>query len=1518
MLADLFLSVADAVTSYTIDKLDPAETLKTWLKREPAKLAFQKALARTYAAFARQYPEYAASLFDQSFLSKEAVPEISKLLIRSQHPDPALLAQAWGRSIGFEAHSEFCKRAIKPASDFLAWLEAELKAEQAFQALFDSRALDSLPRLEAEIEKLTKELTRGLDTALKIASEYERIALNVGGNIQDANIILGDGNQINVSNIYNTYYTGAFDRLNDFYVPPDSVFQRVRVDEFVGRDWLTAKVDAFLNETSRKSGAFLLIGEAGVGKTSFMAHLVKERRYLHLFAEQVAGDANLQRALQSLGSQLVTHYQIDPYKDRDTLTQLAVFPDFIERLLRLAASTLTHGEKIVIVCDALDEAGTFPDGNVFGLPNVLPDGVYFILSQRPVNTKLPNFEALRFNLEAQGADNLQDMQTYLSAVAKRPEVAGQIRSKEYSEAFFIQTLKEKSLGVWMYLHYIIKEIESGSRAPLDLENLPTGLTGYYADYWDDWRYGRRGRGKGEAAWNTLYSPLLTTLAAAQEAITVEQLIQWADVKASLREVAHLLNQSWRSFITEKETEKNRVYAPYHLSFRDFITGRVDFEKLDPKRESLVRDLAEQTVEAHARIVKAFEEECKGEWEKLVGQDYPRLHLSVHLAGAKEHKKLIDMLTEGTEHIHWAEARYKKEETYVNYLGDLAYVWGYAEQKDNYVLVVRCMLIENSIHSLASNISPQLLVQLAKIRLWSYPRCLSTIRENSDSSAQAESLELILPDLPPLLLPEALAAAREIKDESDRASALLALAPHLNDEQKAQALPEALAAVREIKDEDDRASALSALAPHLNDELKAQVLTEALAAAREIKEESSRAFALSDLAQHLNDELKAQVLPEALAAAREIRDENTCARALSDLAPHLNEELKAQVLPEALAAVREIKDEQWRASVLSDLAPHLNEELKAQVLAAVHEIKDEYARARALVNLAPHLNEELKAQVLTETLAAAREIKSEYARASVLSDLAPHLNEELQAQVLPEALAAAREIRDENTCARALSDLAPHLNEELQAQALAAAREIKSESTRARALSNLAPHLNEELKAQALAAVREIKSEYVRARAWADLAPHLNEELKTQLLPEALAAAREIKDESDRASVWADLAPHLNEDLKAQALAAAREIKSEYARAFALSALTPHLNEELKAQVLTEALAVAREIKDEVTRAFAVADLAPYLNDELKAQVLTEALAAAREIKSESARASALSALAPHLNDELKAQVLPEAFAAVREIKDEVNRAFALSALAPHLSEELKAQALAEAREIKDEYDRTRALSDLAPHLNEELQAQALAAAREINDEQWRARALSALAPHLNEELQAQALAAAREINDEQWRARALSALALHLNEELKAQTLAAVREIKGEYDRARALSDLAPHLNEELKAQTLAAAREIKNEDARADALMELAPHLGNSLQIIALIDLLYLRDDFSNSLGKAFDTWEEIEFRGLKENIIPFLNFMSQKDRKKGVEVVRLITPALIHFRGPDIVPELFRAVMDTARWWP
>src|SRR5262249_30704193 len=158
------------------------------------------------------------------------------------------------------------------------------------------------------------------------------------------------------------------------------VFQRVRVDAFVGRTWLEAKIDALLNDPSRQSGAFLLVGDAGLGKTSFLAHLVAKRGYLHLFAEQLPGDAALPRAVLSLAAQIVARYRLQAQVE--LVTALSARPDYLDSLLRIAAARLPAGERIVIVCDALDEAGTAPGGNVLGLPKILPSGVYLILSQR--------------------------------------------------------------------------------------------------------------------------------------------------------------------------------------------------------------------------------------------------------------------------------------------------------------------------------------------------------------------------------------------------------------------------------------------------------------------------------------------------------------------------------------------------------------------------------------------------------------------------------------------------------------------------------------------------------------------------------------------------------------------------------------------------------------------------------------------------------------------------------------------------------------------------------------------------------------------------------------------------------------------------------------------------------------------------------------------------------------------------------------------------------------------------------
>lgn len=99
MLEALFAAAADAVFSYILDTLEPAERLRDWLKRNPVRLAYQHALARTCAAFARQYPELTASLFDVSFQTIEAAPELAKFLTRHQHPDHTQLVRLWAKSI---------------------------------------------------------------------------------------------------------------------------------------------------------------------------------------------------------------------------------------------------------------------------------------------------------------------------------------------------------------------------------------------------------------------------------------------------------------------------------------------------------------------------------------------------------------------------------------------------------------------------------------------------------------------------------------------------------------------------------------------------------------------------------------------------------------------------------------------------------------------------------------------------------------------------------------------------------------------------------------------------------------------------------------------------------------------------------------------------------------------------------------------------------------------------------------------------------------------------------------------------------------------------------------------------------------------------------------------------------------------------------------------------------------------------------------------------------------------------
>ncbi len=495
---------------------------------------------------------------------------------------------------------------------------------------------------------------------------------------------------------------------------------------------------------------------------------------------------------------------------------------------------------------------------------------------------------------------------------------------------------------------------------------------------------------------------------------------------------------------------------------------------------------------------------------------------------------------------WLRAWEWVEGTPAGFLTDVGRAWARADSAGPTRLgqQVRAALCLASVTSVSAGIPTDLLLAGVGVGVVSPVLGLVMARQKPEPADRARNLAGMVGLLPSseraAVLAEALDAARQIGDESDRAWVFEELATHL----PASLLAEALGAARQIGDQSERARALGELAPHL----PAPLLAEALGMARQIGNESLRARALGGLAPRLAAEQRAAVLAEALGAARQIGNESERAWALGELAPRLAEEQCTAVLAEALGAARQIGDEFDRARALGELAPRLAEEQRAAVLAealdAARQIGDESLRARAFGGLASHL----PARRLAEALSVARQIGDEFRRAMAFGELVPHLAEEQRAAVLAEALGAARQIGNESERAWALGELAPHLPARLLAEALGVAHEIGDESARAWAFGELAPHLTEEQRAavlaEALGVARQIRGKSERAMALGKLAPHLAEEQRSAVLAEALDAARQIGDESTRAGVLGELAPHLPAPLLVDALQLARALSGQ--------------------------------------------------------------------------------------------------------------------------------------------------------------------------------------------------------------------------------------------------------------------------------------------------------------------------------------------------------------------------------------
>lgn len=1226
-------AVTEAVFSHLLPKAEPK--LRQWLGRDPAKLAFQTALAQRYTRFDRSHHEWTAALFDDAFLCRPDVSwELSRLLTDGETPDVGVMAGAWAEYFGAGRRERRVEEITPVIADFLAGLKSDLRQQEALRPAYDSKTLDNIAASTESIASDTAELRRLLEQALAVArlSHTHTTILHAYPALQDYSYDFGD----------------AIARVARW---------------FVGRKPLFASLDAFIRQ--HPCGYFRIEAGAGLGKTAIAAELARRYDALVHFFSASEGITSPDRCLNHLCAQLIARFDL-PHTHLPA--RAGADAAFFRSLLAEAAAR-QDGRPLILVVDALDEAEPVSPGhNPAHLPGSLPQGVYIALTHRPGDYPLQTEAATRVQLHAIAWDDenqQDDIEQHLRRQAQRPEIRRALEgaSPPLTADRFVAALKQRSEGNFKYLDYVLADIEGRKPGfdPLNLAGLPQGLEGYYEHFWQ--RMETAGKAEGWAEWRGLYKPALSYLAAAGEPVTALWLA--VQTKRPADEVLERVLSPWRRFLRRQWQDGRETWAIVHQSFADFVATKLDLTA------------------AHRTIARSYLD-FPTLWPDHNG--YAFRHLSAHLAQAGMFTELGDLI----ENRAWYEAQRDHDPSLTSFAEDVNRALALAEQRglDGLPQVVAWSLLVATVRTRATQVPIEALETM--VLLGEGERALRYAALITDAERQSEAY---------LRLAEQFRSSNDLKRARQALYASQAVSASIRDERKranahasvAVALAEAgefdraLVAAANIGDEWWRALVLAGVAQAL---VHAGEFERALAAVASIGDERSREEATMDVAQALAQE---DEFDRALTAAASMRHERTSARAVAGVAQAL---ARAGEFDRALATAASIGDERRRADALADVAQTLAQvgdlakasEVWQQALAAAASIDDDGRHAEVLEGVARALaqaGELTQAREVSQRVPVGVAQAGEFDRtlAAVENDgyernLAEVLAGVAQAGEYDWPLAAVENDGYERNRAGALADVTQAGEFDWT---LAVVENAGHVWNRAQAMASAAQVLAQAGEFEQALAAACIGNEESRARALAEVAQALaqaGELVKaSEAWQRAQAAATSIDDEGRRLGALTGVARALAQTGEFdRALAVAASIADERGRAKVLTGVSQAL-----AQVgeYEQALAVVESIGDEEdSRAMALTEVAQALAQVGEradvSELWQQALAAAANIGDDRWRGKALADVAQALTqitvvgDERVSAWVREAFAKARTRgRDEVSNHIA--AFAPVLT-----------------------------------------------------------------------------------------------------------------------------------------------------------------------------------------------------------------------------------------------------------
>lgn len=332
----------------------------------------------------------------------------------------------------------------------------------------------------------------------------------------------------------------------------DLVVQKTR--DFVGRSYVFDAIDEFLK--GRPSGYLHIRGDPGQGKTAILAELVRRRAcpaHFNIRAERRTGAAQFFNTLRSqlLGSGASTAKKETSAAD-------------LRHMLHGASARLRPHEQLVIVVYALDEldpSARNAGENILCLPLSLPDGVYFVLSsRRGVTIPLQASSIQQLDLSAFNKESIEDIKVYVERATHRPAIQRWLRSIKLRPSAFIESLAEKSQCNFMYLSYVLHDVEMNQYTDKTFLVLPVGLQNYYHMHWERMGMLREPVNRGRLI-------LLFTLSQVRMPVSRALLAEFSQLDEMT--VQQTLDE-WSQFLHRQSLGGEPRWSIYHNSFLDFL------------------------------------------------------------------------------------------------------------------------------------------------------------------------------------------------------------------------------------------------------------------------------------------------------------------------------------------------------------------------------------------------------------------------------------------------------------------------------------------------------------------------------------------------------------------------------------------------------------------------------------------------------------------------------------------------------------------------------------------------------------------------------------------------------------------------------------------------------------------------------------------------------------------------------------------------------------------------------------